>query len=245
MPRHGTCNGTFLNGKRIHGRHELKALDVIRIGAEEFRYYPAAARRAPAPSAPAGAEFRLGDTLVGFPSMPPMRPPPAATAPPVLASLLVKRGERKGDRLSVRTAVAHLGRGEFNDVRLSDASISASHAKLQLREGVWVIADLGSTNGTFVDDIPVDDETALSPGCTVRLGEVALLFEPLDEGTSKPVGTVVLPKAAAGAARHPETRTAPALAPARAGSITPSRMLWRGIAIVVLLGALAALILLT
>lgn len=242
-----SSNGTFVNGERVQARRELKALDVIRIGAEEFRYYPETPRREAPATPPAGAEYRLGDTLVGLPGMPSLRsgpPTPARAAPaPVLASLLVKRGERKGDRLPVRTPVAHLGRGEFNDVRFADPSISASHAKLQLREGVWVISDLGSTNGTFVDDLPVDEETALSPGCTVRLGEVALLFEPLDEGASKPVGTVVLPKAAAQAAERAAPRPA-AAAPARAPA-RPFRAVWRGVAIVVLLAALAALVLLT
>jgi predicted component of type VI protein secretion system len=55
------------------------------------------------------------------------------------------------------------------------------HAKLQRRDGVWMVVDLGSTNGTFVDDEAVRDDMALSPGVTLRFGEVSLMFEPLDE----------------------------------------------------------------
>src|SRR6185295_13640310 len=57
-----STNGTHVNGKPIPGRHRLEALDVIRIGAEEFRYYPAPK---PEPAVPSGAQFRLGDTLIG------------------------------------------------------------------------------------------------------------------------------------------------------------------------------------
>ena len=52
---------------------------------------------------------------------------------------------------------------------------------LQLREGVWTLTDLGSTHGSAVDDEPVTEETPLSPGATIRLGEVGISFEPNDE----------------------------------------------------------------
>jgi pSer/pThr/pTyr-binding forkhead associated (FHA) protein len=189
-----STNGAHVNGQRIAGRHVLRALDVIRIGAEEFRYYPPPA---------VGAEFRLSDTLIGFrptrptpaaPSSPPPPTPPAAAGPAPLASLLVKSGARKGDRFAIRAPVANLGRADYNDVAVGDPSISASHAKLQLREGVWTISDLGSTNGTAVDGEAVVDEAPLSPGCSIRLGEVTLLFEPKDEGAQRVAGTTVLPK---------------------------------------------------
>jgi pSer/pThr/pTyr-binding forkhead associated (FHA) protein len=192
-----SSNGTFVNGQRVSARHALRALDVIRIGAEEFRYYPPAqpARR-PEASPPAGAEFRLSDTLIGIPTPRPMqavrRPEPSLPSP--LASLLVKRGERKGERFPIRSPIVNLGRADYNDVSLPDPSVSASHAKLQLREGVWLVTDLGSTNGTAVDDQPVTEETALSPGCTLRVGEVHLLFEPRDEGVRATPGTTVLPR---------------------------------------------------
>jgi pSer/pThr/pTyr-binding forkhead associated (FHA) protein len=221
-----SSNGSYVNGERVEGRRPLKALDVIRIGAEEFRYYPPP-KREPAP-APAGAEFRLGDTLIGIPTP---RPVPAAirqapAAPSLLASLLVKRGERKGDRIAVQVPVVNLGRADYNDVQLGDPSISASHAKLQLREGVWIVADLGSTNGTFVDDVRVADEGALSPGAILRLGEVELVFEPRDEGVRRAPGTTVLPKATPpvaqpaagerpGAAGAPEARPAESAPAAR------------------------------
>ena len=45
---------------------------------------------------------------------------------------------------------------------------------------MWVISDLDSTNGTTVDGEPVKGEFPLSPGATIRFGEVAVLFEPMD-----------------------------------------------------------------
>jgi len=72
--------------------------------------------------------------------------------------------------------------------------VSTSHAKLQRREGVWVLVDLDSTNGTFVDGERVKGEAPLAPGATVRFGDVQLVFEPTDEalGVAKGGGTQVL-----------------------------------------------------
>src|SRR5262249_10548365 len=141
-----STNGTYVNGKRVSGRHRLKPLDVIRIGAEEFRYYPAPTPPPESPAAPPpGAAYRLGDTLVGMPSGPTMpavkRPAPSAVKP--LAVLLVKKGAAKGQRFPVFTPTANIGRGEYNEIRLADPSVSANHGKLQLREGVWTLTDLG------------------------------------------------------------------------------------------------------
>jgi adenylate cyclase len=75
-----------------------------------------------------------------------------------------------------------------------DPSVSTSHAKLQRREGVWVLVDLDSTNGTFVDGERVKGEAPLAPGAAVRFGDVQLVFEPTDEalGVAKGGGTQVL-----------------------------------------------------
>lgn len=261
-----SANGTYVNGQRVANRHRLKALDVIRIGSEEFRYYPVPK---PVPvGAPAGAEFRLGDTLMGLPSFKtPAAPVPAVERP--LAHVRVKGGAAKGQRFAVRTAVVNIGRAEFNDVRLPDPSVSSSHAKILLREGVWSLTDLGSTNGTTVDGLTVTEEVALSPGATITVGDVSLSFEPQDERPAAPARTTVLPKAVpaepvpAEPAPSPRAEARPLPQPPRVapgdaalnpprpvpGSILPAEPVRRSNpvllagAIVVLIGALALLVL--
>jgi hypothetical protein len=201
----------------VSGRHRLKALDVIRIGAEEFRYYPAPTPPAEVPAVPPpGAGYRLGDTLVGIPSGPkmPAVSRPAAASPKPLAVLLVKKGPAKGQRLTVFSPSANIGRADYNDIRLADPSVSASHGKLQLREGVWTLTDLGSTNGSAVDGIPVTDETPLSPGTVITIGDIDLLFEPRDERVPREPPTSTLPKAAPPSAPEPTPPPAPSPAPA-------------------------------
>ena len=173
-------NGVWVNGRRITAPVLLREGDLIRVGETEFRYHLPESG-----AAPAVAGYRLGDTVVGLQAVrrPPPMPEPAPAEP--LATLLVKRGQRKGERLPVRSPVVNIGRGEFNDIALPDASISATHAKLQLKEGIWVLTDLGSTNGSRVEGEAVQGDMALSPGVQITLGEVLLVFEPRDRGLKR------------------------------------------------------------
>ena len=123
----------------------------------------------PAPAAPA----RLNDTMHGT---------PAAAAPPgPLASILVRSGTKKGQRIQIRVPVVNIGRAEYNDIVLPEESVSTQHAKLQRRDGIWILIDLGSTNGTFVDGERIEGETPLAPGSTVRFGDASVVFEPDDD----------------------------------------------------------------
>ena len=190
-----SVNGTYINGERIGKTHLLARADVIRIGNDEFRFYadpasPASPKPAPEspappdnpPPPPEGAARRLSDTMHGVPEDEPTRrdTPPSPEAAP-LASLLFRSGDFKGRRLPIKVPVVNIGRGDYNDIVLGDPSVSTMHAKLQRREAVWILTDLGSTNGTFVEGERLSGETPLSPGTTLRFGDVTALFEPLDE----------------------------------------------------------------
>jgi len=132
---------------------------------------PAAGPPSPVPEAPAP------------PPVAPAPPPVAATPRPSgaeLAHLVIRSGVLKGQRLPVRTSLANIGRADYNDIVLPDDSVSTVHAKLQRREGIWVIVDLGSTNGTFADGERVATEAVLAPGALLRFGDVRAFFEPVD-----------------------------------------------------------------
>jgi len=69
-----------------------------------------------------------------------------------------------------------LGRQSGCDVLLSDLSVSRRHARLFFRDGSWVIQDLGSTNGTRVNDVLVG-RCELHPGDQIRLGDERLRID--------------------------------------------------------------------
>ena len=184
-----SVNGTYVRNERVTGELRLGRGDVIRMGTEEFRFYadvaPEGAADPGIPSsefpavAPPGAEHRLNDTFFGVTAMEKQEARPAPAAP--LASVLVRSGARKGDRHQIRVPIANLGRADYNDVVIADPSVSTMHAKLQHRGGIWMLSDLGSTNGTFVDGELASGEVPLGPGTIIRLGEVSLSFEPLED----------------------------------------------------------------
>jgi pSer/pThr/pTyr-binding forkhead associated (FHA) protein len=192
-----SVNGTHVNGRRIGKQHVLARADVIRIGTDEFRFYadsaPAHSVSGPRPMppegplhTPTGASARLSDTMAGVPlPIPPIPPrespsPAPAVATP-LASLLVRSGALRGRRLPITVPAVNIGRADYNDLVIADPSVSTTHARLQRKDDLWVLSDLGSTNGTYVEGEPVTGETALTPGTTLRFGDVSALFEPHDE----------------------------------------------------------------
>jgi hypothetical protein len=63
---------------------------------------------------------------------------------------------------------------ESCEIALNDSFLSQQHARLELRGDQWVLEDLGSTNGTFVNDIEVRDATIVEEGDIVRLGRIEL-----------------------------------------------------------------------
>ncbi|HEY9444725.1 MAG TPA: FHA domain-containing protein [Gemmatimonadales bacterium] len=260
-----SVNGTYVNGQRVGRSHRLARADVIRIGHDEFRFYAdAAPAQAPMPPRvapaepirpPTGAGNRLSDTLIGLPSealKESETPTPVQPTVVPIASILVRTGSLRGRRMPIRTPVVNVGRADFNDIVLAEPSVSTTHAKLQRRDGLWVISDLGSTNGTYVEGEPVAGETPLAPGTTIRFGDVAVLFEPHDDVAVPLVsGTQVLERVEAESARPPEAEEAhpaeprPLRRPIRASAPKPSGPPAWLVALLVLLGLVVAYFLLT
>lgn len=201
-----STNGTFVNGERIENQRILARADVIKIADEEFRFYadaaaPAAAAPQPAEPPPPAAAAHLQST--GYFESPPRpgaaAPTPPAAAPPAaaapapsagatgaegagpLAKFVVRSGDLKGQRLIVKVPIVNIGRADYCDLVIPDDSVSSQHAKLTRREGVWVLTDLGSTNGTTVDGERIEGDIPIAPGARVRFGDVQLVFDPTDD----------------------------------------------------------------
>jgi hypothetical protein len=109
-------------------------------------------------------------------------------AVPLSRAFLILDGERT---VPLQHAVVNLGRRTDNHVILEDGRVSRSHAQLRLRFGRYVIYDLGSSAGTFVNDQRVQ-ECILRPGDVISLGGVAIIYgedEAHDDPPSKAQGS--------------------------------------------------------
>ena len=83
-------------------------------------------------------------------------------------------------------AITTLGRDVNNAIVVEDQFVSAEHAILTFRGRAWYVEDLGSTNGTFANGVPVEEVTSLAYGDVLQLGQVRLRLErPRHSGTKR------------------------------------------------------------
>jgi hypothetical protein len=102
-------------------------------------------------------------------AMTPVRPAKPAAAP---RAFLILEGERT---VTLAQPVISLGRRFDNTIILDDPRVSRVHAQLRLRFGRYVVYDLSSTGGTFVNGRRVD-ECVLRPGDVISLGGVPIIY---------------------------------------------------------------------
>ena len=124
----------------------------------------AAAARAPA-GAP--APLRPAPRIPSSPSGPALSP----------AWLVVQSGTDRGRRFALRTSRTSVGRGVDNDVVLTDIAVSRKHLSIDFDGSSYVLNDLGSGNGTLVNDRDEDASFRLSHGDKLELGNTVLVFE--------------------------------------------------------------------
>lgn len=115
----------------------------------------------------------------------------AAAAQPVRARVAKPAPAKRKARAQPRELVIHtpqgrprvvrldghdvtFGRAETSTVPLDDAYISDHHAKVFFADGEWRITDLGSTNGTFLNQVKVTSPTALSAGDQLGIGKTTV-----------------------------------------------------------------------
>jgi pSer/pThr/pTyr-binding forkhead associated (FHA) protein len=67
-----------------------------------------------------------------------------------------------------------IGRGDACAIKLSDTYVSQMHARLYGQDGGWFVEDLGSTNGTFLNDRKVDRPMQIHAGDVVKVGKTVL-----------------------------------------------------------------------
>jgi hypothetical protein len=96
-----------------------------------------------------------------------------------LALFGVQAGPRSGEEIAVRSPVLTIGQGSQNDVVLVDDSVSTTHARLEYTAGGWLLTDLGSTNGTYLEGarLAPNVPTPLAYGSQLRFGGLRLVFQ--------------------------------------------------------------------
>ena len=112
------------------------------------------------------------------------KPPPQAKAPrPARAGktgrggpqrLLVTAGGLAGTSIGLTDQQITIGRANDATLVLNDDYASTRHARLFPQDGQWIVEDLGSTNGTYLDRQKVTQPTPVPPGVPIRIGKTVL-----------------------------------------------------------------------
>ncbi|MFN2626347.1 MAG: FHA domain-containing protein [Mycobacteriales bacterium] len=128
-------------------------LDIFgpRVPRSVRRDVPARSRRAPTPTASGAKAARVR-----------------------AKRLLITEGSLAGTSVQLADAPITIGRAPDSTLVLTDDYVSTHHARLMPRDGQWVVEDLGSTNGTYLDRSKVTGPTPVPVGAKVRIGKTVL-----------------------------------------------------------------------
>jgi pSer/pThr/pTyr-binding forkhead associated (FHA) protein len=139
--------------------------------------------------------------------------------------LTISKGSQQGRELTFEQSELHIGRTPENDVVLQDTGVSRRHVRILERMGRYFVQDLGSSNGTLVNDAPITGERELANGDRLALGAAELVFkagvsdedstrlltpvQPDEDDATRPIRRNVAPPAPAAPSLPPITRSAP------------------------------------
>jgi len=101
-------------------------------------------------------------------------PPPRRRARGTPSRLVVTQGALSGTTLPLAGAPITIGRADDSTLVLTDDYVSTKHARLVPRDEEWVLEDLGSTNGTYLDQQRVQGPLLVGAGQPIRIGQTVL-----------------------------------------------------------------------
>lgn len=156
-----SANGTFVNDEQIHEPFPLASGDEIRLFVPCLYF-----------SAVVTEEEALEAQQTGM-----MFAPRQETG---AARLIITNGPQEGEVIQLTLDEVTMGRATTNytwEIGLQDLHVSRPHARLKRIETHWSIYDLGSSNGTLVNNNPVNDRGyMLADGDLITVGATLLLF---------------------------------------------------------------------
>ncbi len=157
----GSANGVYVNGMRITEPFPLVAGDEVRL------YVPVLYFSAIIDEGEQREAVRRG-TLI------------TATTSTGKGKLVITNGPQEGHSIPLLLNAVTVGRATSKadwEICLQDPSVSRPHARLELVKNTWVIYDLGSANGTLVNNTPVTEKgRALRDGDVITFGQTVALF---------------------------------------------------------------------
>ena len=131
--------------------------------------------------------FAAGETTISFGeavaeteavvALSPEQHAAVAALPPTSALLLMQRGPSSGARFLLDADRTTAGRSPDADIFLDDVTVSRKHVEFVREAGGFVVRDVGSLNGTYVNRTRIEQVT-LRPGDEVQIGKFRMTYHP-------------------------------------------------------------------
>lgn len=147
-------NGTFSNGQRVQ-KIQLQDGDQIRIGQNILLVHLSSS---------------VGTGVLSGRQTTPHRLPPVIALNPHI----VVKGLEDGVTQPFSEDRITIGRRTDNQVILDGDNISRNHVAIERRQGKYFVCDLGSANGTYLNEERIDDSVELTEGDRLRIGNYTL-----------------------------------------------------------------------
>ena len=104
-----------------------------------------------------------------------------AVADGAVVGFLVSRGPKAGSRYQLDRGVSSLGRHPDSTIFFDDVTVSRRHAEAEFDGETVLVRDVGSLNGSYVNQKPLEEPRALVDGDVLQIGKFKLLFFVEDE----------------------------------------------------------------
>jgi pSer/pThr/pTyr-binding forkhead associated (FHA) protein len=155
-----SSNGTFVNGLRVMSNWLLSPGSLVELGDSITLEY----ERTPITSTAPIARLTTQTAQLNG----------AATEEAPITDerhcLMMTMGPTIGRVYYLTNPLHSIGRDNANDIVIQDPEISRHHARLRLLRGQYVLEELGSTNGTYINGTLLNEQHTLTPNDVVRLG---------------------------------------------------------------------------
>ncbi len=114
------------------------------------------------------------------------------TAPSIEATLHILQRDGSVIEREINATEFRIGKGPQNDVILNDASVSGTHAMITFADGRFMLSDLGSRNGTLLNEARVTEARPLAHGDLIKMGHCTITFRMKEAETTQSVSRTVL-----------------------------------------------------
>jgi pSer/pThr/pTyr-binding forkhead associated (FHA) protein len=108
------------------------------------------------------------------PAPPPRQQRPQKARKSGPGKVVVTQGSLAGTTVTLSDAQVTIGRAHDSTLVLDDDYASSRHARIFAQNGRWMVEDLGSTNGTYLDRAKVTAPTPVPLGVPIRIGKTVL-----------------------------------------------------------------------